>query len=527
VQRILKRMSLTSLVRNATPVRDQIAAWFPKPRIRLQAELRVPSVTKDRGLIGTAFDYLLRFSLERAMPFAQRKPWAAESALAKLRQGRSKSVLVGDVFENAADIAARIDLMILDAQIELDRFVAGKPLSLKLIRYALDLAHCDLYYRRGELAERFGETPRKDEVTELERLMEITHPLQAKHTCLLNPDFGRGSERVGGADADLLLDDLLVDVKTSALLDVRVEDWRQLIGYAALNEHFPIGGGRERVPIRRIGVYFARYGYLASWPLRHVVDPIKFSKFALWLADFATKRQANILRRQAKRLRYRAEDLDIECVERRGAAKAEAALRRRAAKRKVDRPAAAVERARRNYLPAAIEWLFVAEAPPAAVDRFFYFDPVTSQDSLFIQTMRVLYADAARAEAEEIRAGKPKLLRAFHAEGCYLIDACNRPMKSNRQSARLACVRAALPSLELKLDQLRIDGQLTARTKIILVSRTVYDACYDSLFASGFNVVNDRLIEFPGSGHQAQFRRKLARLLNANGRPTPARSTIL
>jgi hypothetical protein len=157
-------MSLTSLVREATPVRDQIAAWFPKPRIRLQAELCVPSVAKDRGLIGTAYDYLLRFSLERAMPFAQPKTWAAEIALAKLRQGRSTLVQVGEEFEDAADIASRMNLMILEAQLELARFVAGKPVSPKLIRCALDLAHCDLYYRRGQLAERFGEAPRKDEL---------------------------------------------------------------------------------------------------------------------------------------------------------------------------------------------------------------------------------------------------------------------------------------------------------------------------------------------------------------------------
>lgn len=520
-------MSLTSLVRNATPVRERIAAWFPKPRIRLQAELRVPSVAKDRGLIGTAYDYLLRFILEREMPFAQRKTWAAEKALAGLRQGRNKVVLVGEVFEDAADVAARMELMIIEAQLELSRFAASKRFSRKLAQCALNLAHCDLYYRRGQLAERFDKKPTKEELAELEQLAEIDHPFRAKHTCLLNPDFGSGSERIGGADADLLLDDMLVDVKASALLRVRPEDWRQLIGYAALNEHFPIGGGRERVPIRRIGVYFGRYGCLASWPLRHVVDPTKFSEFALWLADYVTKRQADRLRRQARQLRYGAEKLDIERKERREAAEAAAALRRRAAKRKVERPSPKVERARGDYLPTAIEWLLIAEAPPATVDRFFYFDAVTTQDSLFMETMRVLYADASRAEADALRAAKTRLLRAFRAEGFYLIDACNRPMKSNRQSARLARVRASLPSLEHKLEQLRVDGQLNAQTKIVLVSRTVHDGCYDALFASGFNVINDKPIEFPGSGHQTQFRKKVARLLNANGRPTPARSSIL
>jgi hypothetical protein len=169
-------MSLTSLVRNATPVRELIAAWFPKPRTRLDAELRVASVAKARGLIGTAYDYLLRFILEREMPFAQRKRWAAELALARLRRARSELVLVGEKLEDASDIAGRMELMIREARLELGRFVAGKPRSAKLIRCALDLAHCDLYYRIGLLDPRFGKAPRTDELTELKRLTDIAQP---------------------------------------------------------------------------------------------------------------------------------------------------------------------------------------------------------------------------------------------------------------------------------------------------------------------------------------------------------------
>jgi len=108
---------------------------------------------------------------------------------------------------------------------------------------------------------------------------------------------------LGGADADLLLDDLLVDVKTTATLKIRTEDWRQLIAYAALNEHFPIGGGERPMAIRRVGFYFSRYGYLASWPLAELVDPVKFTGFAAWLRDYATEAH---VRRTARRIAARA-----------------------------------------------------------------------------------------------------------------------------------------------------------------------------------------------------------------------------
>ena len=41
------------------------------------------------------------------------------------------------------------------------------------------------------------------------------------------------------------------------------------------------------------------------------------------------------------------------------------------------------DRAARKYRPKQVELLLVAEAPPAALDRYFYFEDVREQDSLF------------------------------------------------------------------------------------------------------------------------------------------------
>lgn len=523
-------MSLTSLIRGATPVRERLAAWFPKPKLPLCAEVRVPSMAKNRSLIGTAYDYLLRFQLERAMPFARSGPWAAENALANIRKRQQwATIQVGDDYYPAADIAAEIEVIIRRARLELERFIAGGSLSRKLIRCTLDLAHCDVLYRIGRLDARFGETPLKDEFTELRRLIDVTDTtsLSGTETCLLNPNFGRGSIRLGGADADLLIDDVLIDVKVTINLRLRVEDWRQLIGYAALNEHFPIGGGYEPLSIRRIGVYFARHGYLVSWPLRHVVDPIKFSRFALWLADYATKRHSQQLARQVRRLRAGIGRLDAECRDRRldRRTKSEPKRRGRSSTGTVNRPSPKIERARVKYRPDNIEWLFIAEAPPAAGGRFFYFEDVSRDDWLFLATMRVLYPEAARAKAEAIRACKADLLRAFQSEGCYLVDACDRPIGKSR--TKRAQIGAAQSTLEHKLDRLRQHGYLTAQTKIILVSCTVHDVCYNALFDAGFNVINAVPIEFPAFRHQASYRRKLARLLKVNGRARPQQTLTL
>jgi hypothetical protein len=40
-------------------------------------------------------------------------------------------------------------------------------------------------------------------------------------------------------------------------------------------------------------------------------------------------------------------------------------------------------RAARRYRPEKVDLLLVAEAPPSALDRYFYFEDVSEQDSLF------------------------------------------------------------------------------------------------------------------------------------------------
>jgi len=115
---------------------------------------------------------------------------------------------------------------------------------------------------------------------------------KASRTCLLNPEFGEGTGLVRGADADLLLDDLLIDVKTTKHYALRSVDWHQLVSYAALNLYFPIGGGTEPVPINRIGVYFARYNHLESWALHDVVDANKLAAFAQWFKEYLVEQDA-------------------------------------------------------------------------------------------------------------------------------------------------------------------------------------------------------------------------------------------
>jgi hypothetical protein len=73
-------------------------------------------------------------------------------------------------------------------------------------------------------------------------------------------------------------------------------------------------------------------------------------------------------------------------------------------------------RAARRFKPSGIDLLLVAEAPPAALDRYFYFTDVAEQDSLFRSIVR------STLKTEPTRADKSELLGQLRDRSIFLID---------------------------------------------------------------------------------------------------------
>jgi len=170
------------------------------------------------------------------------------------------------------------------------------------------------------------------------------------------------------------------------------------------------------------------------------------------------------------------------------------------------------ESARRKYKPDNIRFLFVAEAPPrAGSGRFFYFEDVRIGDSLFLETMKVLYPNEY-TDTSIVRLQKKQFLKRFQSDGFYLIDSTDVPMLESSPSYKRRQIKSALPSLREKLSKLAVGG-----VKVILISAPVYDICASPLRTAGFNVINQDLIDFPGSGGQVKFRDKLSSLLVQHG----------
>ncbi len=169
------------------------------------------------------------------------------------------------------------------------------------------------------------------------------------------------------------------------------------------------------------------------------------------------------------------------------------------------------EKAIREYQPEIIRYLLVAETPPKSNSkRFFYFENVDEQDSLFLETMKCLYPnDTRNVETKTIRANKSSFLRRFQKDGFYLIDSLDTPFEEKYSSKKKeALLRAGQKELLTKITKL-----CSKKTKVILIAAPVYNANYSFLIENDINVINKSLVDFPGSGGQKKFQEKFRLLI--------------
>lgn len=140
-----------------------------------------------------------------------------------------------------------------------------------------------------------------------------------------------------------------------------------------------------------------------------------------------------------------------------------------------------------RWRPAHVSLLLVAETPPTALDRYFYFTDVALHDSLFRHvTQGILGGTRSRSDKQDG-------LQALRDRGVSLIDLKADPFDPG--------------PLRFWASDLRDRCRSLVPDCIILIKATVYDAAFGPLQDAGLPGVNRR-IPFPGSGRQVEFRQE-------------------
>ncbi len=275
-------MSLTSFLK-IPEVKEKFSIEFAQPDFKANSPLLAPPQTEHYALVGTAFDYLLRFQLLISNSKAVEKPWVAHNSLALLLVEKAESKII-----------TKAEKIISEAILNQQAFLKDGKLSEDLLSSCIKLAQLDATYRgsstRGEpyIAPDLGIIDSLD-IKDLKNLISLIdlEKFKAKKVCLLNPTFGEASMLVGGADCDLVLDDMLVDIKTTKNLKLTRDYFNQLIGYYVLSKISSIDRSPKGHEIKRLAVYFSRHGYMHIYTVNEIVNQKKLNDFIPWFKEKA------------------------------------------------------------------------------------------------------------------------------------------------------------------------------------------------------------------------------------------------
>lgn len=193
-----------------------------------------------------------------------------------------------------------------------------------------------------------------------------------------------------------------------------------------------------------------------------------------------------------------ADDCEASTVELDVRVWVERGLRSLAVATDAERVAASQRRfdASERWRPHAVDLLIVAQTPPLALDRYFYFEDVVEQDSLFRYVVKGFTGSIPS------RVDKAISLTNLRNRGVFLIDVKVDPYDPS--------------PLRALVDDVVVRCEALSPRAIVLVKADVYDAAFVPLKRAHLPVVDVR-VPFPGSGQQRNFEAAFAQALAAAG----------
>jgi len=258
-------------------VQQKFKEIFRFPSFPPKKDMLVIPLTENYALVGGAFDYLLRFFIKYQYPEAIDRKWVAETSLELIQSVSRKYPKYIPLYKQARKVVE-------NAKKVYQKYLKKGKITDKLLRTTILLDQVESYYRtRFKYPHTIGVIDNRD-ITDLRNLISIVSPtiFYPTRICRLNPIFGKASRLVRGADADLLIDDKIIEIKVSKYLRLFRDYFYQLLGYYTLYRI-----AYEENFIHQLGVYFARHGYLYLFKIRDVVRENEFLDFKSWFIDKA------------------------------------------------------------------------------------------------------------------------------------------------------------------------------------------------------------------------------------------------
>lgn len=221
------------------------------------------------AVVGTAMDFRLR-GYWQSVQFTSQPAAGAEAVCGADRGRHLKLRAVADLLNKQAaglcSVGRRLD----------------RRSEEWLARYCLVLSYFEVVYRSGHIPREIQDV--KPDPNSPETMLAIPSQVAVDDLCamswaffdsnaellakpvVLNPTFD-GSDDVGGADADLIIDGCLCEIKTykSPRSSKLSDTLYQLLGYVLLDYS-------NRYQIHDVGIYFSRQSTMVRWTLADLLE---------------------------------------------------------------------------------------------------------------------------------------------------------------------------------------------------------------------------------------------------------------
>ena len=279
-------MSLTTLTKEDALAKGILDLILPTEKLVFGKPLLFPALTANAAVVGTAFDYLMRFEMERRFQDVKANPWLAQVVILRLRAHFQDAAPRSTPFRSRGAtmdgvMARRWMVLVVEARNAVSAYVKltnpTKGDQIVIAHHALTLARIDVLHRARYVDEKVGiEVP--EDAEDCVRLLEAVpwRELVPGLPVVLNPTFGQASKRVGGADADVISGNRLIDFKTTKTVSPR-ETLRQLVGYLILARE-----ARRDDPtfpeITELVAYYARHRHVEVVPTARFTSHPRFDE---------------------------------------------------------------------------------------------------------------------------------------------------------------------------------------------------------------------------------------------------------
>ena len=259
------------------PFHEKFLSAITRPKGNLDKPILAPPLTKNYQVVGIAFDYLLRFFLERINDGSKTSLWAAEEGVMLL-----DALGTSDKFDRAKSL--------FDGARNLyQSFIQDGVVTDELISAALYLAYLEGTRRSGVFNEADLVNDERD-IADLRQLLSLVREqdFASRKGCYLNPTFGTAR-----SNADVIIDDKLIEIKTIKNLVLDRRHLHQLVHYYILLSLEGIDGERKRpinyceevCEVNHICIYFSRHGYLHRMKIADLINPENLTGLVKWYIE--------------------------------------------------------------------------------------------------------------------------------------------------------------------------------------------------------------------------------------------------